>query len=308
MVKTLLLGTLLKLTSAHEKKSRGILMPITEDDIKKLTIIQFIRKLFEHLTLSAWIWLLSGLMVIGTAIYVFGIHIGKTSAEKTSNTPQYGLVNSPHLSEKNDGCPSNTLEIVELADRALRNTKNCGDRDILEKLKACLSSPDIANLHAEITKQIKRVEIDYRNNSLFVSRIDALPEVCQLGSFNGNTCEVEPSEGYNAINVVNHLDSEQFPNCPTRARALALLRNIKTSFNKADINMTDIISRIIFILKNDDSLLVSKLALDRYSQFTGYNPIGVLNFDDAIRDWENKISQKSQILLPEFCFQNTCKP
>ena len=179
-------------------------------------------------------------------------------------------------------CPRTVFEIQEMADRALwERTKNCGDRTIYNELLACFNKTK----SGDIKRQIVRIEDDYKT-SILVPRVDATPAVCQLGSMVGDGCTGEPVKGFNAENVLDHLDITKYPRCTSRARASSILRNL-TQEDKNKIGMKNILKPIVSIIKDDPSLLVSKLALDRYRQFTEFSSSEVFDFQNAIQHYEN---------------------
>jgi len=197
-------------------------------------------------------------------------------------------------------CPSTVLEIAELADRALSGkTKNCGDRSIYENLINCFDQTE----NLEIKRQIQRIKNDYRT-SILVPSIDDVWSVCQYGAMIGNKCtKVEPLEGFISKNVVEQLDIENYPRCTTRARAASILRNIKTAPDNDKRDMNEVLETLVFIMSEDPSLLVSKLALDRYSQFTGFSPSDVFDFKNAIDNFNEKIKLGQPLLLPDYYFK-----
>lgn len=183
-------------------------------------------------------------------------------------------------------CPSTNLDISQLADRALwEGTNECGDRSVYNELQRCYEEIKDFGLRAEYANQINRIKNDYKT-SILGPRAKATRSVCREGTMNGDRCVIEPEKGFSAKNVIDHLDQSKYPRCTSRLRAAALLQNIDTSKGKKD--MKKAIRLLVFILENDPSLLVSKLALDRYSQFTGYSPLDVFDFDDALKDWDKR--------------------
>ena len=180
-----------------------------------------------------------------------------------------------------------TLLYSQLADRALwEGTKECGDRSIYEDLNEKLIQAQNIESNEIIAKQIERIKSDYKT-SILVPRVDALPAVCKRGTMKGDTCIVEPIEGFSATNVVEQLDRGKYPRCTTRARAANILRNIETATDKEGIK-EELFKNLISILENDPSLLVSKLALDRYSQFTSFVPSDIFDFKGAIDNWRER--------------------
>ena len=116
----------------------------------------------------------------------------------------------------------------------------------------------------------------------------------------GASCTIEPVEGFSAKNVIEHLEIEKYHRCTSRARATSILRNIRTALGKEDIDMTKLLETLVIIMKNDPSLLVSKLALDRYSQFTGFVPSNIFDFNAAIDDFDKRKKQGQSLLLSDY--------
>lgn len=202
-------------------------------------------------------------------------------------------------------CPTSSLKVAQLADRALwEGTQECGDRSVYVKLQMCFDQTRESELKSEYANQLKRIKNDYKT-SILGPRARATRSVCTIGSMKGDSCKIEPEKGFLASNVIDHLDQKKYQRCTSRLRAAALLQNIDTA--KGERDMKKAIELIVFILEYDPSLLVSKIALDRYSQFTGYSTSDIFDFEGAIDNWNiNRKSGKS-ILLPEYCFDiNKC--
>jgi hypothetical protein len=180
-------------------------------------------------------------------------------------------------------CPKTMSEIVELRDKCLwEGTIFCGDREVYNNLLRC----SLEENNVEIKSQIMRIEEDYKT-SILVKKVNNIGSVCQQHTMKGDKCVPEPIQQFNARNVVNHLDIQQYPRCTSRARALSILRNLDTAPDIKDIDQKELIERLIFIIQNDPSLLVSKLALDRYCELTGYKKQRVFDFDGALKHYES---------------------
>lgn len=206
-------------------------------------------------------------------------------------------------SDKPNICPTTTIELAQLADRAFWEwTTNWGDRAVYENLLKCQGQTENLEFKNEIMRQIKKIKDNYKT-SILGPRVDALPAVCQRHTMVEDRCKIEPVEGFSATNVIEHLDIEKYPEAISRVRAVGILRNIKTSpdRNGRDI-MLKALETLVFIMQGDPSLLVSKLALDRYSQFTSFHPADIFDFKAAIDDFENKKRQGQPILLPDYYF------
>ena len=230
-------------------------------------------------------------------LFLIVIFLGvRTSIDYFTDSVEKNLLRTQFLS-------GSALLFTQLADRALwEGTKECGDRTIYEDLRKSLNQKEIPEVRKVITVQVERIENDYKD-SILAPRVDAIPAVCQQGTMQGASCRIEPVEGFLAKNVVEHLEVGKYHRCTSRARAAGILRNIKTAVDKDEIDMTKLLETLVFIMRNDPSLLVSKLALDRYSQFTGFLPSNVFDFEAAIDDFEMRIKQRQPLLLSDYSFR-----
>lgn len=186
------------------------------------------------------------------------------------------------------------LAVAELADRSFwENTKGCGDRISYQKLVALRERSEDGEQKKEVQDHINRILDDYKT-SILQPRVDAINAVCQVGSMAGDQCEkIEPVKGFSAPNVVSQMDISDYPRCTTRARAVSILRNLDTSPNKDKVDPEkDIIPQLIYILETDPSLLVSKLALDRYQQFTDFSTTDIFDFASAVKRSKMKGEEK----------------
>lgn len=235
------------------------------------------KSLFSH-------WLTQGLIItVGGGVILLFIQHGCFHGDSNEHPPK--TKNIP------EHCPATTLEVSQLADRALwEGTQECGDRAVYKKLQTCFEQVGDPELKSEYANQIERIKSDYQT-SILGPRARATSSVCKLGTMQGDRCEIEPEKGFLAHNVIDHLDRSKYSRCTSRLRAAALLENIDTA--KGEKDMKKAIGLLVSILEDDPSLLVSKLALDRYSQFTGYSPLDVFDFNGALKDWEKR---KEEIL------------
>ena len=101
-------------------------------------------------------------------------------------------------------------------------------------------------------------------------------------------CQSEPIRGFSAKNVFGHLDIKTYPDCLSRAGAAYRLKYIETAQEREAVTKQEILESLIFIIKNDNSLLVAKIALDTYSELTGFSPVDIFDFENAMRDCENR--------------------
>lgn len=147
----------------------------------------------------------------------------------------------------------------------------------------------------EATKELikKNYESDDRIN--FVRKLWAVCKHVDAGS--GKPCSegLEPEYGFSAKNVI---DQMYYPEWPSRARAAYLLRNVTPEqLEKDNKNEDDVLKALIHAMKleNEDSLIVSKTALDTYGKLTGFRPDGVFDFKGAIKYEKQREKLKKQV-------------
>lgn len=106
----------------------------------------------------------------------------------------------------------------------------------------------------------------------------------------------EPSEGFNAKNVFNHLDR---PLWQERGRAASIIRNIRTATHKDLVGKEQLFGKLLDRMnpEKENSLFVAKMALETYKDLTGFSSDGVFDFEGAIKDWEKR---KEEILKISF--------
>lgn len=175
-------------------------------------------------------------------------------------------------------------DIARYAEPAFwRETRNCGDRIRCEDLIFKADREIEPKLRQEILKYIEDIKLDYKSSTIGPV-ITSQTAVCKQGTF----CDPEPIKGFSAKNVIEHLDIKKYPECTSRARAAYLLSNIETAGDKDEIDMNKVLETLVIIMQEDSSLLVSKLALDRYSQFTNFEPSNIFDFKGATEDWNKR--------------------
>lgn len=193
---------------------------------------------------------------------------------------------------KNQVFISNAISILQLADQSLWSSQG-GNRSsylILIALQKEIKEQDLKNA---IELQIKRITTFYKN-SVMIPYAENVPVICQLAP---SPCSkgLEPSKGFNAQNVIDHLDINRYSFWSERARAACLLRNIATAQGKEELNNDRIkkkklYEQLIRIMQkeNEPSLFVSRMALVAYSELTAYQEKNVFDFEGARKDWEKR--------------------
>lgn len=231
--------------------------------------------------------------VIALVFLVTQIQSGNEQTALVKN--QIKALNEQTILLKNQSLVTNSLSTSQLADRALwENTIVCGDYTSYENLITCYDQIREENkeFSKQIMKNIKRIKDDYKT-SILLPKVDKISAVCQAGTMQGVSCLFEPIEGFSASNVIEQLDITKYQRCTTRARAISILRNIETAPDKDKVNIRKVLKMLVYIMKEDPSLLVRKLALDRYSQFTDFSPKDIFDFERAINDWEQREESKN---------------
>lgn len=250
----------------------------------------FMFKLWRENFEKEKIYFLGFVVLLFTIIYcvsfmgydIQGVKQAQEAAEKSEKSAEKSE-QAAKTAENSEQITRATIEIANLSNRAKWN--NGGDFKSYKEL--VLLQEEIRNegLKKFIIDEIKSIEISY-DAKIIRPVADSLPFICQ---YSQPPCAkgFEPGEGFNAKNVYEHLSYQLWPE---RARAASLLRNLKTSPNKDDVNMYDLYEKLVSLMKteNEKSLFVNKLAFETYKDLTGFHPKldGVFNFDAAIEDWE----------------------
>ncbi len=146
-------------------------------------------------------------------------------------------------------------------------------------------------INAEIERVEKSYPVDVMRINMDNPNIWGYICVPHVGCSQG----YEKSIGFSAGNVISHLTRDLWME---RARAACILRNIKTAPDKDSVNKEDFYKKIINLMsKKENSLSVSKMALETYGDLTGFRPNGVFDFEGAVKDWEKR---KDEILKINF--------
>lgn len=107
----------------------------------------------------------------------------------------------------------------------------------------------------------------------------------------------ENPTGFSATNVIAHLGFNR-DLWRERARAACILRNIKTALDKDSVDKEDLYEKLVSLMgEKENSLCVSKMALETYKDLTRFASDGVFDFAGAMRDWEKR---KDEILEIDF--------
>jgi len=158
-------------------------------------------------------------------------------------------------------------------------------------------NPTMKKLASDAVKTIKNA-YDGSNINVMVLNIERWGYICRWSvppCANG----YEPSIGYNAKNVFDHLDYKKWQE---RARAACLLRNVDSTINthRDQVDKKEFCDKLVNLMgEQEPSLFVSKMALETYKALTGFSSLGVFDFEGAIKDWENP-ERKEKILKINF--------
>lgn len=182
-------------------------------------------------------------------------------------------------------------EIRESEKEATWNISNGGDHRSYLRLLGFRKTED-ATKKELVMSAIERVENSYRTDIMTIN-IQNFLCICKS---NARCPEdgYEPITGFSANNITNHLTPDR--HWRERARAACLLRNLKASPDKNEINKEILYERITNSMK-DNNLSVSKMAFETYKELTGFTSPGVFDFDKAAAHWEEN---KDEILKINF--------
>lgn len=170
-----------------------------------------------------------------------------------------------------------------------------GNRDSYLALLDMKENNDNPTIRKLASSAIKTIENAYDGSSnLYVMRtsIERWGFICRLSvppCANG----FEPPESYNVKNVFDHLGYKKWQE---RARAACLLRYMDspTNTDRDKVTKKEVCDKLIVLMgPEENSLFVSKMALETYKDLTGFSSSGVFDFDKAIEDWlQRKINFK----------------
>ena len=205
---------------------------------------------------------------------------------------KYFTVESVPEKHRIDSLPS-ADEITALGRRAAPgNNEYGGDRRSYQRLlhwKGTVNDPVRKDW---IITEIERVEKSYPIDVMRLN-IDNWRYICKPHV--NCTQGFENPTGFSAQNVINHLTRDLWQE---RARAACILRNIKTAPDKGSVNKEDFYKKLVGLMgEKENSLCVSKMALETYKDLTGFSSDSVFDFEGAIKDWEKR---KDEILKADF--------
>ena len=219
----------------------------------------------------------------------------KNVATGNNNTLTYIKEQKIYMDSKNKSDLPSADEITSFGRRALWSNEYLGSREAYYQLlnwKNAIMDPKTSQL---ISAEIKRVEDDYRTD-IMRGNIDTWSVICKSHAIPSCSKGMENSEGFLAGNVITHLDPHR--RMDERARAACILRNIKTAPDKDSVNKEDFYKKLVGLMgEKENSLCVSKMALETYKDLTGFSSDGVFDFESAIKDWEKR---KDEILKADF--------
>ncbi|MDO8675351.1 MAG: hypothetical protein Q7K71_04460 [Candidatus Omnitrophota bacterium] len=194
----------------------------------------------------------------------------------------------------------NVAKISQLGDLSSWHNKYGGQRQSYEELLSWGKKENSSEIKKKISVETERLEEIY-DPRIMIPTIEQPISICKfITQPNIPACAwgLEPPTGYDAKNVFHHLTERIWTE---RARAACLLRNIRTSQYKDQIDKEKLFDTLVSLMKeeNEKSLFVSKMALNTYSELTGFSPSGVFDFDGAINDWKS-MERKKEILKINF--------
>lgn len=240
---------------------------------------------------GSFAWLISVLLICGLAFYGFDrlkeLNLGSLKIVLS----EMKTVKAEVIETKKRVIKIN--EISQLGNRAGWHNAHGGDSqsyEILIDTKKKIIDPEIRKL---ILSEIETIESNYSTDimRLWIERPIAICKTAQPPCSKG----FEPSGKFNAPNVFQHLNIR--PLWTERARAASLLRNIKTSPNKSEVNKEELFDSLVkhMDIKYENSLFVRKMALETYKDLAGFksDSTNVFDFISAIEDWKQR---KTEIL------------
>lgn len=200
------------------------------------------------------------------------------------------LVPSKIVNLKNQSVASAIAKMTQLGNLAVWENKYGGQRESYEDLLSWWKKENDSEIKKRILAEIERLEEIY-DPRIMVPTIEKHFAICKLHS---GCKEIEPPTDYDAKNVFHHLTERIWTE---RARAACLLRNIRTSKNKDQINKEELFDKLIerLDLSKEKSLFVAKMSFETYKELSNFSSPGIFDFEKAIEDWE-KPERKEDIL------------
>ena len=168
-----------------------------------------------------------------------------------------------------------------------RHNEYGGDRRSYQRLLQWRDTVNDSVRKDWVITEIERIEKSYAVDVMRINIDNPLfwGYICKPHVMNCNQGYENPTD-FSAQNVINHLTRDLWRE---RARAACILRNIKTATDKGEINKEIFYEKLIGLLgEKENSLCVSKMALETYKDLTGFSSEGVFDFEGAIKDWEKR--------------------
>lgn len=218
------------------------------------------------------------------------------SLERDNQRLEIQLIPLKIGSLENQSYTLNIAKITQQGDLSSWHNKYGGQRQSYEELLSWEKKERNPEIKNKISAEIDRLEEIY-DPRIMVPTIEQHNSICKfITKPNVPACAwgFEPPIDYDAKNVFHHLTEKIWTE---RARAACLLRNIRTSRNKDEVNKEELFNRLIERLdpEKEKSLFVAKMAFETYKYLTGFRPESneVFGFEDVIEDWEQR---KEEIL------------
>ncbi|MCK5608728.1 hypothetical protein KAR91_43020 [Candidatus Pacearchaeota archaeon] len=226
--------------------------------------------------------------VIGGAFLLAGViyTVKYTKSEPETSSPPT-LIN---LSVRDNDRFTQTINKAEKLEELSNPYNNGGSFEsylILLSMRNQENDPETKKI---LSSKIKKLESLYIPHPLQMNIHTIYPNyICKQ---HVNCREFEPKKGFDAPNVISHLG---FQHWQERAKAAAMLMDIRTAKNKDLVNTEkgkeDLFQKLVDIMNHEkeNSLYAAKMAFETYKNLSNFNPasIGVLDFDKAIKNWEN---------------------
>lgn len=215
---------------------------------------------------------------------------GVKKAQEFAEESKAAAEKSVKAKEESEEIVRTTTEILNLGNQT-RWQMNGGDLKSYNAL--LLLQKEVKNdaLRGILTEQINSVNSSYNADDLWRAA-DSLPYICQYSLSGELPCVrgLEPVEGFNAVNIYQHL-TELYKLWPEHARAASLVRKIETSPNKDDVIPSDINKELVRLMQDEnEKMMVRKIAFETYKYLNQFHPKsdGIFDFYTAIEDCKTK--------------------
>ncbi len=200
-----------------------------------------------------------------------------------------------------DPTTANAEMIEKLKKSSMWSPSEKGDRRSYARLISWRDKAEDSAVKDLLISAIEDIE-NYYAIDIMQLHIDPVPNIfgqciCKK-SIPPCTAGFEPPEGFDALNVMDHLTRMWWQE---RGRAASILRNIRTAQGKDQINKEQLFEKLIERLDpgKENSLFVAKLAFETYKALTGLSPRSnnVFAFEEATKHW---LGNKEEILKINF--------